>query len=156
MTGRPNYFEEFLSFWSDRQEVRKIWFSLFTPQKGAVGEEIIRRDRKAELLKELAQLRAKFPKLDLPDSVIAGYLSPPASPADCIFSRTTLNLTADLQSRITPCQFGGEPDCSQCGCMASAGLNAVGEFRLLGFVPLRSLFNVSDRVGKLASLAFNE
>lgn len=156
MIGRPNYFEEFLSFWSSRPEVRKIWFSLFTPQLGAEGEEIIPRDRKVELLKELAQLRKKFAKLDLPDSVIAGYLSPPQSPADCIFSRTTLNLTADLRSRITPCQFGGTPDCSQCGCMASAGLKAVGDFRLMGFVPLRSIFKVSDRVGKLTSMAFND
>lgn len=156
MIGRPNYFEEFVAFWSSRPEVRKIWFSLFTPQKGAEGEEIIPRDRKVELLKELAQLRAKFPKLDLPDAVIAGYLSPPESPDDCIFSRTTLNLTADLQSRITPCQFGGTPDCSQCGCLASAGLKAVGDFRLMGFVPLRSIFKVSDRVGKLASIAFND
>ncbi len=156
MIGRPNYFEEFLSFWSSRQEVRKIWFSLFTPQKDAEGEEIIPRDRKAALLKDLAGLREKFPKLDLPDSVIAGYLAPPASPADCIFSRTTLNLTADLQNRITPCQFGGTPDCSQCGCMASAGLKAVGDFRLMGLVPVRSIFNVSNRVGKLASIAFND
>lgn len=156
MIGRPNYFEEFVSFWSSRPEVRKIWFSLFTPQLGAEGEEIIPRDRKVELLKELAQLREKFAKLDLPDSVIAGYLSPPQSPADCIFSRTTLNLTADLRSRITPCQFGGTPDCSQCGCMASAGLKAVGDFRLMGFVPLRSIFKVSDRVGKLTSMAFND
>ncbi|HEY7545818.1 MAG TPA: radical SAM protein [Blastocatellia bacterium] len=155
MLGRQNYFEEFLSFWSSREEVRKIWFSLFTPQKGAQSDEIIPHERKVELLKELAGLRAKFPKLDLPDSVIAGYLSPPASPDDCIFSRITLNMTADLQSRITPCQFGGTPDCSQCGCMASAGLNAVGDFRFLGLVTLRSLFNVSNRVGELASMAFD-
>ena len=29
-------------------------------------------------------------------------------------------------TRITPCQFGGTPDCAECGCMASAGLEAVG------------------------------
>src|SRR3954470_11896393 len=38
MVGRPGYFEEFLSFWSERPEVKQIWFSLFTPQVGAEGE----------------------------------------------------------------------------------------------------------------------
>ena len=59
-----------------------------------------------------------------------------------------MSVTADLQSQITPCQFGGNPDCAQCGCMASAGLKAVGEYRLLGLVPLKSVYNASDRLGR--------
>ncbi len=31
---RPGYIEEFLQFWSERTEVEKIWFSLYTPQVG--------------------------------------------------------------------------------------------------------------------------
>ena len=31
MTGRDHYFEKFLDFWSARPEVKKIWFSIFTP-----------------------------------------------------------------------------------------------------------------------------
>lgn len=151
MADRPKYFEQFLSFWSSRPEVNKIWFSLFTPQMDAQGEEILSLSKKAAVLKELVELRSRFAKLELPDSVIEGYLRPPSSPAECIFARTTLSLTANLQNRITPCQFGGAPDCSQCGCMASAGLKAVGDHKLLGFVPLRSLFNVSDRIGRGAS-----
>jgi len=151
MADRPKYFEQFLSFWSSRPEVNKIWFSLFTPQMDAQGEEILSPGKKMEVLKELAELRTKFTKLDLPDSVIKGYLAPPRSPAECIFARTTLSLTANLQDRITPCQFGGAPDCSQCGCMASAGLKAVGDHNLLGFVPLRSIFNASDQIGRRTS-----
>ena len=41
MTARPGYFEEFLSFWSAKPEVKKVWFSLFTPQVGAAAEEIL-------------------------------------------------------------------------------------------------------------------
>lgn len=149
MAGRPRYFEEFLQFWSSRTEVKQIFFSLFTPQVGAEGDEILTPGAREEVLQELAKLRRSFPKLSLPDSVIKGYRSPPKSPDQCIFSRTTLNITADLKGRITPCQFGGNPDCSQCGCMASAGLNAVGDYRLLGFLPVRSLFNVSDQIGKM-------
>jgi hypothetical protein len=108
-------------------------------------------------LQELVRLRRKFPKLSLPDQVIKGYRNPPKSPDQCIFSRTTLNITADLRGRITPCQFGGNPDCSQCGCLASAGLNAVGDHRLLGFLPLRSIFNVSDQIGRMtAGVRWNE
>ncbi len=147
---RQNYLEEFVSFWSEKQEIKKIWFSLFTPQVGAEAEEILSPIQRSNVLKDLARLRDRFPKLDLPDSVIKGYLSPPASPEECIFSRTTLNLTADLKNKISPCQFGGNPDCSQCGCLASAGLKAVGDYRLMNLVPLRHIFNLSDKVGRTA------
>jgi hypothetical protein len=33
----------------------------------------------------------------------------------------------------------------------SAGLTAVGDYRLLGLVPLRSIFMVSDKLGKSAT-----
>lgn len=156
MTGRPLYFEEFVSFWSAKSEVRKIWFSLFTPQVGAQAEEILSHDERSQILATLRSLRASFPKLKLPDAVIEGYQKPPRSPAECIFARTTLNITADLQSRITPCQFGGTPDCSQCGCLASAGLKAVSDYQLLGFVPVSALYNASDAIGKAAARVYRK
>jgi sulfatase maturation enzyme AslB (radical SAM superfamily) len=151
MLDRPKYFEEFLSFWSGKKEVRKLWFSLFTPQKGATGEEILSPKGRDAVLTELVRLRPQFPKLELPDSVIRGYRKPPQTPAECIFSRTTLNVTADLKSRIAPCQFGGDPDCSKCGCIASAGLQAVGDYRLFKVLPLKTIFFASDRIGRVAS-----
>jgi MoaA/NifB/PqqE/SkfB family radical SAM enzyme len=147
MTQRDGYLEEFLSFWSAKSEVKKVWFSLFTPQVGATDEEILDPATRKRVIDELELLKLKFPKLDLPKEVIEGYRRPPASPDDCIFSRTTLNLTANLEDRVVPCQFGGTPDCSQCGCMASAGLAAVGEYKLFGVMPLRKIYNLSDRVG---------
>ena len=129
MTGCEGYFEKFLSFWCARPEVKKIWFSLFTPQVGAEGEEILSPENRTQVLAELIGLRRTFPKLYLPDLVVEGFRKPPQSPAECIFARTTLSFTADLKTRITPCQFGGEPDCGQCGCFASAGLKAVGDHR---------------------------
>jgi sulfatase maturation enzyme AslB (radical SAM superfamily) len=155
MVGRPKYFEEFVHFWSGKKEVKKIWFSLFTPQRGAEGEEILTTAQRDEVLNELIRLRPMFPKMELPDSVIEGYRHPPRNPDECLFSRTTLNITADLQNRITPCQFGGDPDCSQCGCMASAGLTAVGNHQLFGILPLRSIFSVSHRIGKMNKQVFS-
>ena len=154
MVGRPGYFEEFLSFWSERPEVKQIWLSLFTPQVGAEGEEILTPSAREQVLNELATLRSGFPKLVLPDSVIKGYRNPPQSPEECIFSRTTLNITADLKGRISPCQFGGTPDCSQCGCIASAGLQAVADYRLFGLVTLRSIFAASSEIGKMNNRLF--
>src|SRR5262249_54622642 len=151
MVDRRNYFEEFLSFWSERPEVKKIWFSLFTPQVGAEADEILTSGKRDKVLEELARLRPKFSKLDLHERVLNGFRRPPDSAEECLFARTTLNLTADLKSRITPCQFGGDPDCSKCGCLASAGLKAVGDYRLLGVLPLRHIFRLSNQVGKMAS-----
>jgi sulfatase maturation enzyme AslB (radical SAM superfamily) len=148
------YFEEFLSFWSARPEVRKIWFSLFTPQVGEEATEILSADEKESVLKELVSLRPKFPKMDLPNVVVEGYRKPPQSPDECIFARTTLSVTADLEGRITPCQFGGNPDCSQCGCIASAGLKSIGEYQLFGMVPVKSIFFASDRVGQTVNRMF--
>jgi sulfatase maturation enzyme AslB (radical SAM superfamily) len=147
MTKREGYFEEFLKFWSGQPEVKRIWFSLFTPQMGADDEEILRPDERGRVLDEIAALKKNFPKVDMPRIVLEAFRHPPASPDECIFSRTTINYTADLQSRISPCQFGGDPDCTQCGCYASAGLNAVGDYRLFGLLKVGSIFNASSRIG---------
>lgn len=155
MTHRENYLKDFLAFWSARPEVKKVWFSLFTPQIGANDEEILSPPVREKVLSELASLKGTFPKLFLPKLVLEGYRKPPKSPDECIFSKTTLNLTADLENKVTPCQFGGTPDCSQCGCIASAGLAAVGDYRLFGMVPLRSIYNFSDKVGKTAGRILN-
>jgi len=151
MTTQPQYFKRFVSFWSDRTEVRNIWFSLFTPQVGEQAAEIMAPGERVAVLEELAALRSDFPKLDLRNSVIQGYLDPPKSPADCIFARTTLSISSDLKQRITPCQFGGNPDCSQCGCIASAGLKAVGDYRVMGKLPLSSIFRVSEKIGRMVA-----
>lgn len=147
LTKREGYLEEFLNFWTPRKEVKKVWFSLFTPQIGATGEEILTPEVRTRVINELAALKKKFPKLDLPKPVIEGYRNPPKSPQECIFSRTTVNYTADLKNKVTPCQFGGTPDCSQCGCIASAGLAAVGSYKLFNIVPLQKIYNASDSVG---------
>jgi MoaA/NifB/PqqE/SkfB family radical SAM enzyme len=148
LTKREGYLEEFAAFWSARPEVRKIWFSLFTPQLGAAGEEILAPEVRSRVIDELAGLKKKFPKIDLPRLVLEGFRKPPASPDECIFARTTLNLTANLEDKVVPCQFGGTPDCAQCGCIASAGLAAIGEHKIFGAVPARKIFFLSDRIGR--------
>src|ERR1700759_1606962 len=53
---RPGYLEEFLRFWSERPQVKRIWVSLFTPQQGAEGPEILTPAVRAQVLDELARL----------------------------------------------------------------------------------------------------
>jgi MoaA/NifB/PqqE/SkfB family radical SAM enzyme len=147
IASRPGYLEEFLRFWSTRPQIHKVWFSLFTPQIGAEGPEILTGEQRVIVAKELLRLRTLYPILDMPEGLIQEILSPPASPADCIFALTTATISADLRTKITPCQFGGEPDCSQCGCIASMGLAAVGHHRVLGPLTAGHLFHASAKIG---------
>ncbi|HEV2445605.1 MAG TPA: radical SAM protein, partial [Candidatus Sulfopaludibacter sp.] len=39
MLARPGYLGEFCRFWSERREIRKIWFSIYTPQQGEDSPE---------------------------------------------------------------------------------------------------------------------
>ena len=98
---------------------------------------------------EIAGLHAREPKLrDMIPDVVRGYLRPPQSPEECIFSQTTQCVSADLKQPITPCQYGGNPDCTQCGCMASVGFEALGKYKLGGVIPLKTIFNASFAFGR--------
>jgi MoaA/NifB/PqqE/SkfB family radical SAM enzyme len=145
---REGYLDEFLAFWSSRPEITRVWFSIFTPQIGASDPEILSPAQRASVIQQLRHLRVKYPVLDMPEQLIDEIASPPNSPGECIFARTTETISADLKTQITPCQFGGEPDCRQCGCIASLGLAAVGHHKVLGPLTAGHLFLASDRFGK--------
>ena len=146
--NRPGYLDDFLKIWSAQAEVEKIWMSLYTPQVGEVSDERLRPIDRAQAVNDLLALRQRYPKLALPKGLIEVYANPPDSPAECIFARTTTTISADFKTPISPCQFGGNPDCSNCGCIASAGLAAVARHKLFGFVPVGSIFAGSPKVGE--------
>lgn len=148
MTKREGYFEQFLAFWSKVPEIKRIWMSIFTPQLGAVGPELLTMQERTDVIDELGRLRTRFPLLDMSERVLREFRNPPKSPQECIFARTTRTVSADLKTRITPCQFGGNPDCSQCGCMASMGLAAVGHLKIGAGINLGKVFRISERIGK--------
>jgi sulfatase maturation enzyme AslB (radical SAM superfamily) len=151
MTDRPGYLEEFTAQWSARHEVKRLWFSIFTPQRGAVLPEILSQAQRQQVIRELLDLRLRFPKIDMPAGMIKEFGAPPSSPEVCIFARTTHIYSADLKTRVSPCQFGGDPDCSQCGCIASMGLSAIGNHRLGGLLPVGRIFDASFWVGEIFS-----
>ena len=153
MMKRPGYLEEFLKFWTPRPEIKKVWFSIFTPQVGDQLAEILTKEERAEAIRQMLDLRQRYPKLDMPERVIREFGRPPKSPDDCIFAMTTQTMSADLETMITPCQFGGTPDCAQCGCVASMGLAAVGAYKLGGVIPVGGIFKASHKIGQLRARA---
>jgi sulfatase maturation enzyme AslB (radical SAM superfamily) len=147
--ARPGYVTEFTRVWAANPDVKRIWFSFYTPQQGEDSPERLRMQDRALFVEEITARYAEEPKLhDMIPSVVRGYLHPPQNPDDCIFAKTTECISADLKKPITPCQYGGNPDCTQCGCLASVGLDALGAHRLGGIVPLKSLFTGSLAVGR--------
>ncbi|NUR55155.1 MAG: radical SAM protein [Acidobacteria bacterium] len=145
---REGYLEEFLQFWSANRDTRQIWVSLYTPQVGEVADEILLPADRERVVAALMTLRHKYPKLKMPEGLIKQYAKPPQSPDECVFAQTTQCISADLERRITPCQFGGTPDCTQCGCIASAALGAVGAHRLPGGLRVGAIFEGSLKVGR--------
>jgi MoaA/NifB/PqqE/SkfB family radical SAM enzyme len=145
---RDGYLEEFVRTWQENPDTKQIWMSLYTPQKGEISMERLTADDRRRVVSELRSIRTKYPKLLMLDGMLNVYATPPSSPDNCIFAQTTECYSSDMDKRITPCQFGGNPDCSNCGCIASAGLEAIGRHRLWGFIPVGQIFYGSVKVGR--------
>ena len=148
MMKRPGYLAEFLEFWTPRPEIKKVWFSLFTPQIGDRMPEILSAEERARAIADMLELRKQYSKLDMRAALIRQFASPPHSPQDCVFGLTTQTLSADLRTKITPCQFGGNPDCASCGCIASMGLAAVASHKLGGILSVGTIFKASVKIGQ--------
>src|SRR5687768_14774321 len=144
---RDGYIEEFLAFWQGNPNVRLMWVSLYTPQVGEISMERLTKDDRGRVVAELRRLKPMFSKFQMLDGMLNVYANPPQSPDECVFAKTTECLSSDLEHRITPCQLGGNPDCSNCGCVASAGLEAIGRHKLNGFLPVGKIFTASLQVG---------
>src|SRR4029077_263774 len=148
MMKRPGYLREFLEFWQPRAEIHKVWFSLFTPQVGDQLPEMLEPRERQQAIADMLELRRQFPKLDMPEGLIRQFAKPPHSPQECVFALTTQTISADLETKIVPCQFGGKPDCASCGCIASMGLAAVAGHKLGGFIPVGAIFRASVKIGQ--------
>ena len=142
----PDYFDRYLSFWSARPEVHRIWMSVYTPQKGEQSPEMLTPADRILLAEAIPTLARKYPKFLTTAGIARALLRPPESPAECAFARVSANYTADLQTRVRPCVFGGDPDCSQCGCAISSALHWITNQKL-GPIPARHLFNGSLGIG---------
>ncbi len=144
---KPDYLREFTETWSTRKNTRKIWFSLFTPQKGDSPPERLSLEERRNAISRVAELRTMYPKVDAPSILLEGLRHPPASPTECIFAQITECVSTDLSTHVLPCQIGGQPECGECGCIAAAGFACIGNIKIGGFLKLGEIFAASRRLG---------
>lgn len=147
MLERRNYLDEYISFWNTRPEIVRIWISLYTPQKDEQAPEMLTPGDRERVAEELPALRRRYPKLLANEGISHAIRVPPASPKQCTFSRMSTNYSADLETRVEPCIFGGNPDCSQCGCAISSGLHWLKDIRLGGLLKLDHIVATSVSIG---------
>ncbi|MBV8810162.1 MAG: radical SAM protein [Acidobacteriaceae bacterium] len=148
---QAGYMDRYLAFWNAKPEVNRIWVSIYTPQIGEESAERLTSENRAQLASYFASVGKKYPKLTMHPGIMAAFVKPPAGPSDCVFSRISLNYTADLRTRVEPCVFGGSPNCSECGCSISMGMHWLGNLTVAGPLRAKHLINGSLSVGR----AFN-
>lgn len=151
MLRRPGYLQEYLAFWSARAEVNRIWVSLYTPQVGEQSREKLTPEDRHLLACQLPALAVRYPKLLMNQGIASTFTNAPKSPEECLFARMSANFSADLDSRIEPCVFGGTPDCSQCGCAISSGLHWIRELKIVGPLKIDHFIQRSIRIGLVMS-----
>ncbi|HVO98668.1 MAG TPA: radical SAM protein [Bryobacteraceae bacterium] len=151
---QPDYLEQFLAFWSARSEVNRIWFSVYSPQRGESSAERLLPEDRLRLAALLPSLSRRHPKLMMPDGMARAFAKPPQNPSECLFSKFSVNYTADLKTHVEPCVFGGNPDCSQCGCSISAGLHWIGGLTVAGPLKIGHLARASVSAGTLVNRVF--
>ncbi len=153
MLERPDYLEEYVRFWNARPEVRNIWVSLYSPQRGEQSVECLSAEQRRQVARRgCPRLARGFASLSSPCTIEdrpcgSSPSSRPSSPKECGFSRLSKNFSADLKTHVEPCVFGGDPDCSQCGCSASAATHWISGIRLIGPLKARHLLHGSMRIG---------
>jgi MoaA/NifB/PqqE/SkfB family radical SAM enzyme len=147
MLERESYLEEYVAFWNARPEVDHIWVSLYSPQLDEHSAERLTQTDRERIARELPPLQKKYAKLLLPEGMARAFLNPPENPQDCLFAKMSTNYSADLRTRVEPCVFGGNPDCSQCGCSISGALHWIREVKIAGPLRVGHLVGASLKVG---------
>ena len=156
MLARPSYFEEYVRFWNSQPAVNRIWVSLYSPQIGEQSAERLTAEDREYLARVLPPLQAAYQKLLIPEGMARAFVSPPKSPQDCVFAKMSKNYSADLRSQVEPCIFGGNPDCSQCGCSISGALHWIRDVKVAGPLKMDHLIRSSLHIGSAVSRLRNE
>jgi MoaA/NifB/PqqE/SkfB family radical SAM enzyme len=148
MLEREGYLDEYLAFWTAQPSIERIWLSVYTPQNGEVSAERLTPASRARLFAELPRLKKQYPALIFPDGALKAFAHPPAGPSECTFARISENVSADLKTTIEPCFFGGNPNCSECGCAVSAGLHWLHGYPLAAGIKAGHLIDLALTVGR--------
>jgi sulfatase maturation enzyme AslB (radical SAM superfamily) len=149
MLERSGYLEEYVSFWNAREEVSRIWASLYTPQRDEQSPEMLTAEDRRKLVRVLVPLGKQYSKFLINEGIAKALLTPPENPNHCLFSKMSVNYSADLNTRVEPCVFGGTPDCSQCGCAISSGLHWLKSIPVVGPLKIDHMVRGSIGLGSL-------
>jgi MoaA/NifB/PqqE/SkfB family radical SAM enzyme len=147
MLERDTYLEEYVAFWQARPEVDHIWVSLYSPQVNEKSRERLRPEDREFIARTLPPLRRRYAKLLVPEGMARAFVKPPQSPEACLFSKMSMNYSADFETHVEPCVFGGDPDCSQCGCSISSALHWIRDVKIAGPLKVGHLVGSSLAVG---------
>ena len=101
--------------------------------------------------RSLPPLGAKYPKFLMHQGLAQSFLHPPKNPRDCIFAKMSANYSADLETKVEPCVFGGAPNCAECGCIASTGLHWIRGVKVAGPLRVGHFVRASIGVGSLVN-----
>lgn len=148
------YMNRYLEFWDARPEVDRIWVSVYTPQAGEESAERLTDANREVLADYLNTIGGRYSKLSMHRGLVDAFLNPPARPSDCMFSKLSVNYTADLRTRVEPCVFGGVPNCAECGCSMSMGMHWLGEYRVAGPLQAKHLIRGSLAIGRVSNRIF--
>ena len=108
---------------------------------------MLSRNDRAALFERMPSWKHQFPKLLMTPAMADAFARPPESPAECVFSKMSVNFSADMSTRVEPCILGGVPDCSQCGCAASVGFHSLRHTALIGPLKVGHLVTTSVAIG---------
>ena len=146
---RDGYIEEFLTYWQGNPNTRLMWVSLYTPQVGEIStERLSKADRAARRRRaappaadvlEAADARRHAQRLRQAAASRPTTACSPRRPSAC--RRISSGASRRASSAATP-------TAPNCGCIASAGLEAIGRHRLKGGIPVGKIFYASLAVGR--------
>ena len=145
---QPGYLDRYLQFWNARPEVNRIWVSVYTPQVDEQSPERLTPENRRTLVEYFSSVAGRYGKLTMHHGLMDAFIAPPANPASCLFSKLSVNYTADLRTRVEPCVFGGSPNCAECGCSMSMGMHWLGELKLAGGLHVHHLIEHSLAIGR--------
>lgn len=151
MLRRSGYLEEYVKFWNARPEVDHIWVSLYTPQLDEESAERLTSEDRQTVAQILPPLARQYSKFLMHDGLARAFVRPPENPSDCLFAKMSANYSADLQTRVEPCVFGGAPNCAECGCIASTGLHYIRGVKAVGPLRVGHFVGASVGIGSLVN-----
>ncbi len=153
---QPGYMDRYVEFWNARPEVNRIWVSAYTPQINEESAERLTDDNRRQLAAYFNSVAGRYPKLTMHKGLMDAFLRPPPSPSACLFSKLSINYTADLKTRVEPCVFGGEPNCAECGCSMSMGMHWLGDVKVARTASCPSLIQGSLAIGRTVNRMLHE